>query len=443
MTTYFLDKNLIPSDGSIEIIEKAEEKIGKDFELAIFPDVHHKKGSKVINGLLTSSDEFILPAMLGVENCGFTFGTIDDPLGLSLNEFSEFSNRLKDYNYTLKYTTKEIREKFEKKILEISQRPELQETLNFLELNSPEELINNCSKIVQGKVLDLSRRSLGTLGGGNHFFELHEVNESLDQNLPVGKKVFILHTDSIAVGNYILLLYSNLSELKYLKGIEFLRSVLSLRMRQFIHFFRNKTIFKDPLNVLKLVLGNKDLRKIKLNSPLGKEIVLHFFVSSIFGELNRAQIIEDLNNTSSIKLNILESHSHDSILIEKHNGKRKIIQRNGVQRIGDSQYFVLPGALGTESYIFSPSRNEKNFNSANHGVGRVKDKHLAKTLFSDNETINELSSSGMEIRRVGEGSIKEQNYKAFKDVGSVVNQMEKYELGTVKAKLTPKLSIKG
>ena len=81
---WFVDRDLLPNDGSEEIILKIAEALLKDetAEIEIFPDVHYKKGSRVTNGLLIKSEKWLYPACFGVENCGFTFGVINDNANL-------------------------------------------------------------------------------------------------------------------------------------------------------------------------------------------------------------------------------------------------------------------------------------------------------------------------------------------------------------------------
>ena len=100
---YLVEENLIPDDGSKEIIENFSNKTADEtLELLVYPDVHYKKGARVANGMLTASKTSIYPAMLGVANCGFAFGKLEnitiEKKELLEKTFEEYSKVLKAYN---------------------------------------------------------------------------------------------------------------------------------------------------------------------------------------------------------------------------------------------------------------------------------------------------------------------------------------------------------
>ena len=116
---YLVNDDLIPKDGSHEIIKGFGENVRvMDAETLIYPDVHYKKGARSVNGMLISSKEHIFPALLGVANCGFTFGQLK---GINISNKSQL---LKAYASYAKYagpksiSLDEIRNKLESHIKE-------------------------------------------------------------------------------------------------------------------------------------------------------------------------------------------------------------------------------------------------------------------------------------------------------------------------------------
>ena len=320
----------------------------------------------------------------------------------------------------------------------------------FVNINSLEELKRSTKELLTKKQIDIARKTLGTLGGGNHFFELQCIEESYHSDFCNGDIIFILHSDSIAVGDSINLLFSNLSELDHLKFKpkgELIR--LLNRFRQLNYFlFQTKLFWKEPYEILKLLFSQNDFRTVDADSEMGKTLIKVFFLASIFGDMNRDMILKNYEKTAKvfcekIELTTIGSHSHDSLMVEKYNDRYKIVQRNGVQRVKEEQYFILPGALGTESYIMQNPKNEAAFYSANHGVGRFLDKHIAKKEFDENSTKQELEKRNIKLFRVGAGNIGEQHPNAFKNVFEVTEIMKKENLGYRVAKLRPICSMKG
>lgn len=452
---YFIDENLIPDDGSYDIIKNFEQKWEKkDVEIALYPDLHHKKNSKVVNGMLTSSDNMIIPAMLGVENCGFTFGKIEnmfiqDRIILE-KSFELYSHKLKAYDSKKKYSNNFLRQELLKRITQLFQDKEIK-IFEYLSITSLEELNETFEQNFTSDFLKLASRSLGTLGGGNHFFELYYIEKIYDDSfgMKLGDIIFILHSDSIEIGDRVNLLFSNLSELNYLTGIKRIKRVGRERIRQFMYFaFGNSLLFSQWKDIKNLILNEDAYRMIYAASKLGKSLVFMFFLAAVFGEMNREIILAQyekllLTMKKKCRLIPLGSHSHDSINVELINGKLRIVQRNGVQFLGDSPLFVLPGALGTASYIFKNNKNRNAFYSANHGVGRLIDKHIAREKFSGIDMNEVVKQRDVKLYRVGKGNILEQHPDSFKNIEGVVDVMEKNYLGYKVAKLRPITSLKG
>jgi len=451
---YLVEEKLIPDDGSKKIIENFYNKTDdKTLDLLIYPDVHYKQGARVVNGMLTASSTSIYPSMLGVANCGFTFGKMEN-VSIDSREkleqtFEVYAKILKSYNYTEVYTNDEIYKIFYTYLDKLYTDMKYKELFEFIGIRSLDDLKNSVKDIFTTKHIELAGKTLGTLGGGNHFFELQYVEESYDNQYKEGDIIFILHSDSIAVGDKIYLLFSNFSELDHLYGIKGNLKKIFHRVKQMQYFtLKNGLFFKEPKEILKLLYSKDDFRTIEANTKTGKTLIKAFFLSAVFGDMNRDMILKNYEKIAKdilgdVKMNIMASHSHDSLMIEKNKNKIKIVQRNGVQCIVDDQTFILPGALGTESYLMSNPNNESTYYSANHGVGRFLDKHVAKKEFNNKNTEEELKKRNMKLYRVGKGNISEQNPNAFKDVFAVTEMMKKENLGGRLAKLRPIASIKG
>jgi RNA-splicing ligase RtcB len=440
---YFTDKNLIPNDGSKQILDVFSREI--DFthtDIYIYPDVHYKKGARVVNGMLICSDKYIYPACLGVDNCGFTFGKVISRKSISelQSSFEQYSKLLKSYTAFEQYSDKDIIDLFDKYLEKdfLANRSLYQ----FLGINTVEKAKKMCRRLLSGQIRRVTRKTLCSLGGGNHFFEIHQILEVYKENsqFQPGDFIFILHSDAIGVGNIFNLTYSNLSELDITKGsVKHLKYYIKLRIWQLLYFFRNADFMVSPGETLKLLYSQKDYRTIEAGTSIGKHILFEHNLASLFGDMNRDAIIANWGKTQRIEYQIIGSHSHDSIKIENSN----IIQRNGVQFIGEDQFFMLPSAMGNFSYIMENTFNEKAFYSANHGLGRIQDKHIAREQYNEAETCSSLEQDEIKLYRVGTGNIAEQNKKAFKDAATVLETMRDFNLGNKLAKTKPVAILKG
>ncbi|MDR1523398.1 MAG: RtcB family protein [Endomicrobium sp.] len=436
---YFVDENLIPKDGSREIISKFNKEVDFDHnEIFIYPDVHYKRGARVVNGMLISSDKHVFPACLGVDNCGFTFGKINNTNELEVQtSFENYSKLLKDYVAFENYSEEYMYDLFTKYLeIDFIKNSSL---YNFLNIKTIDKAIKLAKNTLSDKIMALARQSLGSLGGGNHFFEIHGIIEIFEDNIVFNKGdyIFILHSDSVGVGDHINLLYSNLSEWFFLKGYEGFKKRFSFRFYQILCFALRGLV---SFETFKLLYSQTDYRTIKAYSRIGKSLIFAHNLASLFGEMNRDLIIKNWAKTQNLDVKIISSFSHDGIRIENIN---RIVHRNGVQFLGDAKYFVLPSAMGGFSYIMENSFNKSAFYSSNHGVGRTQDKHIARENYNEKDTCMDLEEGRVKLYRVGAGSMAEQNKKAFKDTQSIIDSMNKYKLGKKIARTKPIAIIKG
>lgn len=450
---YLIDPSIVPQDSSNEVLETfVSATKDEDSRVSIFPDIHYKKGSLVVNGMLTQSAKSVFPALLGVANCGFSFGVLENAGKLS-NEalkktFRQYSSVLEAYSTNEKYSSSEIKRMLTE-YLQLAYDKEESSLFSVAGIGSFDQLLSEFDRLLSAPILKAACRSLGTLGGGNHFFELHRVATTYgNANVAKDDVVYLLHTDSVLVGEIVQLLYSNLHELWKLKGIRGIARRSIWRLRQLSYFgVHTKRLWTDILGVYRLIGQPAPYRTLDISSKVTRDLLLTFYFAAIFGEMNRDIILErylDIaeKNYSGLGLSPMGTHSHDSITVEKYNGQEYIVQRNGVQYLGEDPLFVLPGALGTESYLMNNPRNADSLYSANHGVGRILDKHLAKEKLKAPVSA-QLGDFGMSVYRVGAGNLDEQHSKAFKSISTVVDMMEKYDLGTRAAELHPIVSLKG
>lgn len=442
---YFVDDMFIPNDGSQSIIEDFEKNTSCD--ICVYPDVHFKRNSKMANGTLISSSNSIFPACLGVENCGFTFGKIENTTKERLIEsFGNFSRLLGSKNLKKEYSKSQIMNMLLSEIeLEYDKNKYL---YDFLGLYDCDEVKKASRQIMSGLMMGFAKKTICNLGGGNHFFEVHEIVEANDKNsvLKKGDLIFMLHSDSIFVGDILFNLFSNLSEIIANSG-NGMRSKIKiqlLRLYRKMYFERIGISFRKNKKELKVLFDkSNDYRHIEADTVLGKKILFAHNVASMFGEINRREIINNWCMTQNIKATIIGSHSHDSISIEEHERIRKVVHRNGVQKISDDYLCLLPGAMGSYSYILENSKNEEAYYSTNHGAGRFQDKHIARDAYSVKETEEELSKDNIYLFRVGNCNLSEQNKHAFKNPDNIIDLMKKYNLAYPVAKTKPIAVMKG
>lgn len=439
---FLIDDEYIPNDGSKGIISQFEKNTNAD--ILVFPDVHMKKGALIANGMLISSEYNIYLSCLGVENCGFTFGKIENLTETELmNSFSKFSKILRDRTLLPKYSSEEVLNLFDRYLeREFIKKKDLYALLGYSNLDN---LIADAHLILDTHILKLAAKKLCTLGGGNHFFEAHKITDVYDSDiLKVGDYVYMLHSDSISVGDTIYELYSDLHEMKGTGSLRDKYRVWKFKTYQ-KHYFRKlcKRVKGLDTDLKKLFYPRNEYQAIDIRTPLGRNLMLAHNLSSVFGEMNRDAIIQAWETSQGISTVKICSHSHDNVSIEEHDGSIRVVHRNGVQNLGNDKYCILPSAMGNYSYVMKNAYNSSAYYSANHGTGRMEDKHIARKHYTEDATMNEMEERKVSLFRVGNGNLAEQNMHAFKEPAGIIAEMEKYNLAYKSARTYPIAVIKG
>jgi tRNA-splicing ligase RtcB len=91
------------------------------------------------------------------------------------------------------------------------------------------------------------------------------------------------------------------------------------------------------------------------------------------------------------------SAHHNYVAEERYDGMDLLVTRKGAIRAGSGEYGIIPGSMGTGSYIVKGLGNPLAFNSASHGAGRRMSRNAAKRRFSTKDL--EEQTRGVECRK--------------------------------------------
>ena len=135
---------------------------------------------------------------------------------------------------------------------------------------------------------------------------------------------------------------------------------------------------------------------------------------------------------------LLEINCHHNYAeMENHFGQNVIVTRKGAVRARNNDFGIIPGSMGTKSYIVKGLENPDSFHSCSHGAGRRMSRKKAKQKFTKVDL--EQQTAGVECRK-DEGVIDEIP-RAYKDIDVVMaNQTDLVE---VVAELKQIMCVKG
>ena len=128
---------------------------------------------------------------------------------------------------------------------------------------------------------------------------------------------------------------------------------------------------------------------------------------------------------------------HNYVAEERYDGMDLLVTRKGAIRAGSGEFGIIPGSMGTSSYIVKGLGNERAFNSASHGAGRRMSRNAAKRHF----TIKDLEEQtrGVECRK--DSGVLDEIPGAYKNIDQVMKQQQ--DLVEVVAKLKQFVCVKG
>ena len=106
-------------------------------------------------------------------------------------------------------------------------------------------------------------------------------------------------------------------------------------------------------------------------------------------------------------------------------------------RAGLGEWGLIPGSMGTGSYVVKGLGNEASYWSASHGAGRRMSRSKAKRTFTVEDLV--AQTAGVECRK--DAGVVDEIPGAYKDLGAVIEAQ--VDLVEVVARLTTLMCVKG
>jgi tRNA-splicing ligase RtcB len=109
------------------------------------------------------------------------------------------------------------------------------------------------------------------------------------------------------------------------------------------------------------------------------------------------------------------------------------------------QPVLIPGTMGTSSYILSGGENsmDLSFGSTAHGAGRLKSRSQSKQDYWGKDVQQDLKREGIHIKAASGSTIAEEAPGSYKDVDEVIKVSDSLGIGKKVVKMRPVVNIKG
>lgn len=130
---------------------------------------------------------------------------------------------------------------------------------------------------------------------------------------------------------------------------------------------------------------------------------------------------------------------HNYAAVERHLGRDLVVHRKGAVRAAGP--VLVPGSMGTASYLGEGLGNPESFSSCSHGAGRAMGRKAAMRALSPKNVERELEAVGVRIVSASRRGIAEEAPEAYKDIEDVMRWQR--DLVKPLVRLTPIGVVKG
>lgn len=353
--------------------------------LALMPDAHLGKGATV--GSVIPTRDAVIPAAVGVDiGCGMravrTQLTVDGIAGLNRTVLRQSIER--SVPLSAGHHNRRLTESAEQRVVEL------------------EELAGD--RLAQiNQISGNWRLQLGSLGSGNHFLEV-----TADEQ---GRIWLFLHSGSRGIGNRIAM--------------------------------QNIAVAQEFSARQGFDLPHRDLAYLVAGTAEFDTYIAQLRWAQHFALLNRDEMmdrmISDTAHWAGVDLEISENINchHNYTEVEEHFGETLWVSRKGAINAELGRPGLIPGSMGTASYVVSGKGNALSLNSSPHGAGRVYSRTKARKTFTGDDL--RAAMKGIEYRDTD--AFIDEIPAAYKPIGQIMRDAA--ELVTIEHELHQLVNVKG
>ncbi|MBA2946524.1 RtcB family protein [Streptomyces himalayensis] len=288
------------------------------------------------------------------------------------------------------------------------------------------------------RAVERGLQQVGSLGSGNHFLEVQAVDRVYDAEAAAA---FGLRPDQVCV-----MIHCGSRGLGHQVCTDHVR------------------VMDQSLRAYGIHIPDRQLACVPVVSPPGRAYLGAMAAAANYARANRQLLAEAARHAfavaAGVDVDLVYDISHNTAKIETHEvdgvQRRLCVHRKGATRAlppgdpslpddlaGAGQPVLVPGTMGTASYVMVGTPGNDAFLSACHGAGRVWSRHQALRRVRGEELRSELESQGIAVRPSSWRGLAEEAPGAYKDVDAVATATEGAGLARLVARLHPLGVVKG
>lgn len=363
--------NEIEESARKQIQELCDKEIFKDNKIRVMPDVHAGKGC-TIGTTMTLTNERVVPAHVGVDiGCGVT--------GVKLKN--------KKINF------KAVQSAIEKNVpsgFNIHNKPHkiITEAPDIIRILMNLRFIWDMDEKQRGSILDRAMRSVGTLGGGNHFIEIDKSDD--------GDLLLVVHSGSRQLGQKCCNYYEKLAKSNRDED----------DVKELISYLKANGREKEIQNILETMSRIKPKKKEHLSGLDYADYIHDMELIQQYALINRMIILKEILDTQ-----VLEYDTENPLVINStHNyidlrDKSTPTLRKGAISARKGEEVIIPLNM-RDGLIVAKGLGNPDWNySAPHGAGRVMSRREAHNNLKLSDYVE--SMEGIYTDCLGYGTIDE------------------------------------
>lgn len=347
--------------------------------VCLMPDTHTGKGMPI--GGVIAAENVIIPNAVGVDiGCGMRFVStnvrLEDLEGIQTPNGSIISGMVGEILRNIPVGFSHYKE------------PQDSYTL-FRAENELDKYERDTELLGQ---IDAGYFQIGTLGGGNHFIELQA-----DDDGYIG---IMIHSGSRHFGKSVCdYFHDRARELnkKWRSAVpdEYRLAFLPVDSRDGQAYINWMNLCLD------FAYENREKMMLKTKAVFEK-------------------YVKKYTDIKEIEYNMEVNCHHNYAALENHYEKDVWVHRKGAVKAEDGDIAVIPGAMGSYSYVVKGKGNPESFCSSSHGAGRAYSRKGAMNAFTCEQVMCDLKKQKVVLGKRSKKDVAEECRFAYKDINMVM-----------------------
>jgi tRNA-splicing ligase RtcB len=298
---------------------------------------------------------------------------------------------------------------------------------------------------VGGRARRRGASQLGTLGAGNHFVEIAQVDEVYDlqaaqvYGLEPGGIVIWLHSGSRGFGHQVCG--------DFLKLLARDPQAAKVPDRQLVAAPPGSKIGRAYLGAMaaaaNYAFGNRQMLTHLVREAVSKAL------GTPLSYLSLSLVYDVAHNIVKLEKHLIPGTDQRAMVWVHRKGATRSLgprhQEVPSQYQGVGQPVLLPGDMGRYSFVLKGTEKAEaeTFGSAAHGAGRRLSRTAAKKKARGRSLVDELAKAGVLVRVHSMGTLAEEMPRAYKDASKVARVMHGSGIAELVVRTKPLVVIKG